>query len=542
MGHEAAAIYKRLLAAIKGANPGHEKQSVDGFKQDCKLYGQGDVPTLEFYRHLEAYFGNEIMVDLLLPDLCRLIPTEKKRRKLLLTQKKEALKKRNQKHTLVVPAEDTLVPPPRASEFDENILTARNLGKNPALMRKDSSSSEFQRLSISSGSSTYSTDSAPEGRLVTSSRSSRASRASRFSRLGASRYSDDPNCAICTQKFEITKRRHQCRRCGKKICSNCSPLRMLIPPDQVCSEAKKYDPAIQQRVCTMCAPDLQHLQDELNVTFANCHKENPHEAKARFHFPYSKSLEKECRNAADIIGNFFRPQFGAESDRRIPVSFLKKAYGLAFLTVVKAGLLITAKAGTGIVIAKLPDGSWSAPSAIGTAGFGGGLEAGGEIVEIMIVLGSHQAVRVFYKTQINIGGGLSVAVGPYGRAADAAASASTKGINSNYSYSHSRGLYAGVSLSGAVITSRKEMNSNFYGKSLSPEELLDGTVPRPRAAQCLYDALDKAMEGVSDFEKHESQVISSKKKCPECNCKKFVLRSFSKKCKACGHTHIGSLV
>jgi lipid-binding SYLF domain-containing protein len=102
--------------------------------------------------------------------------------------------------------------------------------------------------------------------------------------------------------------------------------------------------------------------------------------------PFSSSLQKECRNAADIIGNFFRDDWGATSDRAIPIAFLQKAHGIAIMTIIKAGFLVTGKIGTGLVVAKLPDGSWSAPSAIGTVGLGGGFEIGGEIVEIMIIL------------------------------------------------------------------------------------------------------------------------------------------------------------
>jgi len=309
---------------------------------------------------------------------------------------------------------------------------------------------------------------------------------------------------------------------------------MLVSPEQVSSTmAKKYDPAHPQRVCTICAPILQAFQSGLNTQYANCHKENPHEAKTRFHLPYSRSLEKECRNAADIVGNFFRPSFGADSDRYIPVAFLKKAKGLAFLTVLKAGLLITAKAGTGVVIAKLDDGTWSAPSAIGTAGIGGGLEAGGELIEFMIIMGSANAVKVFHRTQVNVGGGLSVALGPYGRDALAQAAASRGGFNANFSYSHSRGLFAGISLHGAVITARTEMNTNFYGQQLTPETILSGQVPRPRAAQCLYDAIDRAMDGVAQYDNRPPPAAH----CASCRCDAFVAKAFSRKCKTCSHDH-----
>ena len=118
---------------------------------------------------------------------------------------------------------------------------------------------------------------------------------------------------------------------------------------------------------------------------------------------------------------------------------------MALLTIVKAGFLITGQIGTGVVIAKLADGAWSAPSAIGIVGLGGGFEIGGELVEVMIILGSARAVQVFYKPQVNPGAGLDIAVGPYGRSVLAAASASTSGLNANYSYSLSKGLYAGIS-------------------------------------------------------------------------------------------------
>jgi lipid-binding SYLF domain-containing protein len=84
--------------------------------------------------------------------------------------------------------------------------------------------------------------------------------------------------------------------------------------------------------------------------------------------PYSATLEKECCKAADILGNFFRDAWGSSADRSIPVAFLEKAAGLAIMTIVKVGFLVSGQAGTGLVVAKLPNNTWSAPSAIATAG------------------------------------------------------------------------------------------------------------------------------------------------------------------------------
>ncbi|KAE9218774.1 hypothetical protein PF004_g13789 [Phytophthora fragariae] len=483
-GDEAASIYKRMLAAVRGANKDHD-EVVAAFKADCKQYGQGELRARVFYERLGGYFGSELMLEHMLPQLTRLIPDDKKRKKLVKV------------HVKTKGANAVVTMGARGASHPRRPVSTSGRVENPPLptqmrpsgdRRPYSASELIRRDSIESDSSSNNS-----GELIP---------VTSGSRLAMTRPTDNPKCAICSEVFEMKRRRHHCRKCGASVCHSCSPARMLISPDQVASESlkKKYDPAHPQRVCTICAPILQFFQDGLNSQYANCHKENPHEAKTRLHLPFSRSLESACRSAADILGNFFRPDFGADSDRYIPVNFLKRAQGIAFLTVIKAGLLITAKMGTGIVIAKLDDGSWSAPSAIGTAGIGGGLEGGGELIEVMIIMGSKKAVKVFHRTQVNVGGGLSVAVGPYGRDALAQAAASRGGFNANYSYSHSRGLFAGISLHGAVITARTEMNSNFYGQKLTPEEILSGSVPHPRAAQCLYDAIDQAMDGIAQFE------------------------------------------
>lgn len=330
------------------------------------------------------------------------------------------------------------------------------------------------------------------------------------------------------------------RHCGLYVCNSCSPVRLLVPPGKQIDGAKGYDPSVPQRVCIQCAPQLHQYQDELVSQYAQSREENLHQAKGAIHVPFSNSLMKECSNAADIIGNFFRDDWGASADRSIPVAFLQRAHGLAIMTIIKAGFLVTGKIGTGLVVAKLPDGSWSAPSAIGTVGLGGGFEIGGEIVEVMIILGSEGAVKVFHKPQVNLGAGLDVTVGPYGRSALAAAAVSTSGLNANYSYSQSKGLYAGISLQGAVIAARSDLNRKFYGRDLQPSEILSGYVEQPNAARPLYEAIDRAMQGIEDHKSEVARRSSIMGPCRLCNCPMFVAHTkqvWNKNCKTCKHVH-----
>ncbi|TDH69126.1 hypothetical protein CCR75_009781 [Bremia lactucae] len=355
------------------------------------------------------------------------------------------------------------------------------------------------------------------------------------------RYSDHPNCDICGLAFDVTKRRHQCRACGRFICGNCSPLMLLIPEGDEIEGARGYDPSIPQRVCLHCAPRLRPLQADLVSHFAKSNAEAPmHEAKSRLHVPFSCSLEKECTNAADIVGNFFRTDSGASGDRSIPISMLEKAHGLAIMTIIKAGFFLVGKIGTGIVISRLSDGSWSAPSAIGTIGLGGGFQVGGEFVEILIILGSPAAVEVFYSPQVNLGAGLDIAVGPYGRSAAAAAAISSTGLNGNYSYSMSKGLYAGISLQGSVIATRDDLNRQFYGQELNASALLGGAVSQPLAARPLYEALERALRGIQEHKEVLAERSRMMGACNACNCQTFVPHAhqvWNKKCKTCDHIH-----
>ena len=113
-----------------------------------------------------------------------------------------------------------------------------------------------------------------------------------------------------------------------------------------------------------------------------------------------------------------------------------------------------------MVVARTPDG-WSAPSALGVAGIGGGFELGVEVTDFLLVLNTERAVTAFSKgTNVTFGANLTIAVGPLGRNAEASVSA--RSVASVYSYSKSKGLFGGVSLEASTLLERKEANHKFY--------------------------------------------------------------------------------
>ncbi|GAA5913342.1 uncharacterized protein JCM6883_003045 [Sporobolomyces salmoneus] len=207
--------------------------------------------------------------------------------------------------------------------------------------------------------------------------------------------------------------------------------------------------------------------------------------------PLPVSLQQECRKAGKIFASFADPVNGL--DNVIPPSILRKAKGFAFITIVKAGFVFSARAGTGVVIARLKDGSWSAPSAVGTAGLGAGFQGGVEITEFMIILNSSAAVRSFMtKGSITVGGNMSVSAGPLGRNVEGTGTLSAKGgVSAMYSYSRSKGLFGGASIEGSIIVERSDANSKAYGFNVTAKQLLSGSVELPRWAEELGETIKR---------------------------------------------------
>jgi SH3 domain-containing YSC84-like protein 1 len=198
--------------------------------------------------------------------------------------------------------------------------------------------------------------------------------------------------------------------------------------------------------------------------------------------PVYASMQDDVDQAATII-----ERFQAVPEKAIPQAVLKDARGLAIMTVIKAGFGVSGRGGTGVVVARTRNG-WSGPSAIGTGGAGFGFQIGAQVTEFVMILNTDAAVQAFSRdVNVTLGGDISVAAGPIGRTAEAAITP----VAAIYTYSRSQGLFAGVSLEGTVIGTRNDTNAEYYGRPVTPEEILSGKVPPPPGAMRLVQMLTR---------------------------------------------------
>lgn len=193
--------------------------------------------------------------------------------------------------------------------------------------------------------------------------------------------------------------------------------------------------------------------------------------------------EQEVVNAdAQIIREFRRIP-----EHQIPETVLSNARGLAIIKVLKVGFGVSGKGGEGVVVARTGHG-WSGPSFIGTGGAGIGFQIGAEVTDFVFVLNNEEAVRAFsHGGNVKIGADASAAAGPVGRHAEA----DVMPTAAIYTYSRSKGLFAGVSLQGAVIATQTDANRRYYGRAVTAAQILSGKVSPPAGAARLLSALSR---------------------------------------------------
>lgn len=177
----------------------------------------------------------------------------------------------------------------------------------------------------------------------------------------------------------------------------------------------------------------------------------------------------------------------AMNEQAIPRRILEDAHAIAVLPgVVKAGFLFAGRRGRGVLLVR-HDTTWSAPAFLTITGGSFGLQAGASSTDVVLVFRNRGSVTSLIDGKLTLGGTVSVAAGPAGRSAEAATDARLKA--EIYSYSRSRGAFAGLSIEGAQLSFSQTNNRAVYGRDASVHDILYGDTPVPSTADRLHGLL-----------------------------------------------------
>ncbi|PWN53519.1 DUF500-domain-containing protein [Violaceomyces palustris] len=197
--------------------------------------------------------------------------------------------------------------------------------------------------------------------------------------------------------------------------------------------------------------------------------------------------------------------------KKIPPSLILRAKGILIYTAMRSGIApLGGAGGVGLMLARLPDGSWSAPSAITPNNLALGLLLGVDIFDAVLLVNTDRAMESFKSHKVTIGAETAVAAGPFG--AGASAEVGVKDRSPVFSYVRSRGLYAGAEAMAQVFLHRFDENERiYYWPGITARDILEGRVRIPPNVGPLHRALRDAETGVAQGDSLEKTIYETVK-------------------------------
>ena len=194
--------------------------------------------------------------------------------------------------------------------------------------------------------------------------------------------------------------------------------------------------------------------------------------------------------AADVLD-----EIQGAPDKGIPQEVLGSAECVAVVpSLLKGGFIVGGRFGRGLASCRTPKG-WSAPAFFAVKGGSVGFQIGGQAVDLVMLIMNNDGMQHLLSSQFSLGADASVAAGPVGRHAEG--NTDWKMRAQVLTYSRARGIFAGVSLEGAVINQDKESTRDFYGRRVPFKTSLKGEVDPPAAANTFLTALAKWAQAAS---------------------------------------------
>lgn len=202
----------------------------------------------------------------------------------------------------------------------------------------------------------------------------------------------------------------------------------------------------------------------------------------------SASSDKEDDvNRAQRAATVFQEIMNAPDS--IPLDVLNKAQCIAIIPGDKKfAFIFGADYGRGVAVCRTENG-WGAPLFLAVEGGSFGYQIGGSSTDLILLFMNDHALHSLLSDKFKLGGDATVAAGPVGR--NATAGTDVKLTAEILSYSRSKGIFAGVSLTGTVVQADKSGDEAMYGAGVSRHDVLGGSVPTPEEARALDSVIAK---------------------------------------------------
>src|SRR5271163_754516 len=198
--------------------------------------------------------------------------------------------------------------------------------------------------------------------------------------------------------------------------------------------------------------------------------------------PKDSKAQDRVQAAADVLN-----EIQSAPDKGIPQEVLGSAECVAVVpSMLNGGFIVAAKYGRGLASCRTPTG-WSSPAFFMVTGGSFGFQIGGQAVDLIMLIMNKDGMKHLLSSQFALGASASVAAGPVGRHAEG--NTDWKMRAEMLTYSRARGLFAGVSLNGAVIKQDKDTTREFYGRMVPFRTALVGEIDPPPGANAFLTSL-----------------------------------------------------
>ncbi|CAJ2502010.1 Uu.00g048630.m01.CDS01 [Anthostomella pinea] len=231
------------------------------------------------------------------------------------------------------------------------------------------------------------------------------------------------------------------------------------------------------------------------------------------------TLDKECEKAARILKSFCSDGFSIPDERpgspittssnhssnkilkKIPPRIIQNAVGLAVFTSMRSGLWTSGSGGSGILIARKTDGTWSPPSGLMLQTASLGFIIGVDVYDCVLVINNFAVLETFARTKVTLGTDVSMTGGPLVSLGLLENDVTWADLSDTaIAYVKAKGQFSEVKLDGTVLNERADENERFYGMKLNVAKILAGDINQSMPQTRLLAEVLKAAEGRVDYD------------------------------------------